>query len=59
MVFEELYHGAKGDKILAIMREGVIHPGNGEICFGKFESEYPNLFNTGLIPHEARVSGLK
>jgi hypothetical protein len=47
MVFQELYHGAKGDKILAIMREGVIHPGNGEICFGKFESEYPNLFQYG------------
>jgi hypothetical protein len=47
VVLQELFHGAKGDKILAILREGVIHPNNGEIYFGRYESECHNLFQYG------------
>lgn len=47
MIFQELYHGTKGDGILAIMREGVIRPNNGEIYFGRHESQFHNLFQYG------------
>lgn len=54
MVFLELYRGAKGDSILAIMREGVIRPSNGEIYFGRHESQFHNLFQYGTdIPRSA------
>lgn len=46
MVFQELYHGTMGDSILAIAREGLIRPTNGEIYFGKHESQYEGVLAT-------------
>ncbi|HEY6466407.1 MAG TPA: hypothetical protein VIY69_10480 [Candidatus Acidoferrales bacterium] len=47
MRVHDLYHGSNGDKILAIIREGVMRPNNGVLFFGRFESQYPHLFQYG------------
>jgi hypothetical protein len=47
MRIHDLYHGSNGDKILAIIREGVMRPNNGVLFFGRFESQYPHLFRYG------------
>lgn len=44
---EELYHGTKGDNILSILSSGVIRPRDGEIYFGKWESQFHTLFPYG------------
>jgi len=43
----ELYHGSTGDRILAIIQQGVMLPNNGVLFFGRFESQYPSLFQYG------------
>lgn len=47
MATQELYHGAKGDNILGILREGSIRPQDGKIYFGRLESQFSSLFRHG------------
>jgi Family of unknown function (DUF5675) len=47
MKVTELYHGAPGDSILGILRDGGMKPSNGEICFVKHESRLHNCFGWG------------
>ena len=43
----DLYHGSTGDRILAIIQQGVMRPNNGVLFFGRFESQYHHLFRHG------------
>jgi hypothetical protein len=47
MISLDLFHGTKGDNILSIQKEGLIRPANGEIYFGRRESQFHSLFQYG------------
>lgn len=47
MKIQELYHGATGDNVLAILKSGVLKPVNGEIFFVKQESQPHTCFVHG------------
>lgn len=47
MAHHDLYHGTDGDSILAITKEKLIRPNNGEVYFGRQESQLFQLFQYG------------